>query len=80
MLFKQLKSPLFPLACLRTQTAGISLTCFTCNTESLERIQSSGMLRHVAPVRMSILTQRNITEDGILHSHCHENLTSHMSH
>jgi hypothetical protein len=37
---------------------------------------SSGMLRCVALVRT---TQRNIPEDTILHSHCHENLKSYKN-
>jgi hypothetical protein len=42
-------------------------------------MQSSGMLSRVALVRMSDFRRailRNIPEDGILHSHSHENLKS----
>jgi hypothetical protein len=37
---------------------------------------SSAMLRRVALVVLTRSTWRNIPEDGILHSHLHENLKS----
>jgi hypothetical protein len=42
----------------------------------LQKIVSSGMLRHVAPTRA---TRRNIPEDTILHSHRRENLKPYIA-
>jgi hypothetical protein len=39
----------------------------------VKRIAPSGMLRRVVLTRS---TRRNIPEDGILHSHCRENIKS----
>jgi hypothetical protein len=37
---------------------------------------SSGTLRRVALARTDVGSYKNIPEDGILHSHCRENLKS----
>jgi hypothetical protein len=47
-----------------------------------QRMESSGMIHHVALVRTDILTRamwRNIPEDAILYSHRRENLKSYMT-